>query len=318
MRNLLYCILVSVVLSGCAALTPAPSPQPTATPSPAPTLTPTATSPAPTRTHTPRPSRTFTPTPEPRATLPPRLISAAVSPNTAWSAAVLVVDEHYLLQVASSTVPVVLWSIPEQENVGITHYPLPLGWSEDGGLLYYTYQLSGRDGCFGSWSAHGSTVWQLDLASGETAQVADRLGHWLALSPDGSKIAFLGSADRDDGTTRAIVGVLNLATGTATSAEIAFLTDKETPSVSLDLLWSPDGKTLVFGVLTNVCGLEEELRYTIVRADAATLRQETLVLESEKWLQAVKWSEPNRVLLREWDGPFYWLDLNRRALQDWP
>ena len=83
------------------------------------------------------------------------------------------------------------------------------------------------------WALNGSDLHKLDLATGESTQLAPRVGYWIALSPDETHLAYLNSGH---------IGVLDLTTGNSREAEII---TKYPPSIltyPLDIVWSPDGK----------------------------------------------------------------------------
>ena len=180
--------------------------------------------------------------------------------------------------------------------------PQPLHWSRDGQFLYFTHQ-SFSDGCVAdivNGPFRGTDLWRLNLQSGEVIQLAPRVGYWLSLSPDETMLAFLSDDNR--------LAIRNLNSGQERS--VTFIVDADYPGERIrkaGLLWAPDGGALVFTAVMGVC--QEDMRTFVVLVHGETLSQTILIREERRGFTTMEWPEPNRILLRDEDDGFWWLDV---------
>lgn len=319
---LLALSLISTILSGCTnpkatvsvpttnllPLSTAKSPPtPVVVTEITPTLYKTATStPKPTRTPLPPPSPTSTEISGQELLQQIHFKAASVSPHGDWAAVVAGSRSEFIMQVFNQTGGGPSWSIGEQKELSVRYIPWPFAWSQDGQSLYYTHQLRGGDGCLGYWAFNGRDLYKLDLATGESIQLSPPVGNWIALSPDEKLLGYLTS-DR--------IGILELESGQSREAEVERPQDPSTISHLVHMVWAPDGRYLLFGLLSNLCVDEDLDRYSLLKVNTATFEQETLIDESSEWLQPIAWPEPDRVLIRDESGEYWWFNLWTRQME---
>ena len=192
----------------------------------------------------------------------------------------------------------VTWPVIDQvANYGLGYtVPAPLHWSADGQSLYITNQPV-PNGC--ALFVNGSDLLRVDLATGHVAELVPAVGSSLALSPDETQLAYVGwGADTE-------LNVQPLAGGDRVRVPLASGRDAVQAG---NLVWSPDGKSLLLTVAFNPC---EEGRWTqsIVRVDLAPVSQKVLVDRDARRLDTVSWSDPTRARLRDAAGNDWWLDV---------
>jgi hypothetical protein len=300
-------------LSSCVSVAPRLAPTPTHTTAvtviATPTLLPAVTSTA-SPTLTPMPSPTLIPTLTPVPT--PEVIVAIEAPYTSpsgrWSAIVMegffdgdqrsailkvVSDDGDIAWIAETITTTDIWDQFE--------WAIPFAWSQSEGYLYFTHHVRG-DGC--SPPMNGSDLYRLDLRNGEVVELVPRIGRWLALSPDESTLAYL-SFERERGLV-----IRDLASGSERSTQL-FIEEPDAAEgivFTSHLLWSPDGQTLVLTADIDTCQHPDLLSTSIVRIDVDTLAQTTLVQEDKRWLTTVGWSDLGRVLVKDKNGQYWWMD----------
>ncbi|HZU86774.1 MAG TPA: hypothetical protein VFF78_04795 [Anaerolineaceae bacterium] len=257
---------------------------------------------------TPRPSATWTLTP----TLVPTstevefdIPEAALTSDRGWAAVVLWSRQSktYVMVVFDQNWGGARWQVLGWKDPGLSFAPQPLVWSKDGRALFYTHLLKYGDGCMGSWAWNGGDLYRLDLNTGETMQIASPSGYWLALSPDETRLAYLGDK----------LGIYTLLDGSTREAELKIEEEyfaRSIPIYLLDMVWSPDGKSLIIGVVINVCEDDDSMYYSIVRVDADTFEERILLNEHEGWLQPVEWPQAGRFIARDEEGRLWWVDAN--------
>jgi hypothetical protein len=177
--------------------------------------------------------------------------------------------QNAILAVASidGAVKWIAETVTDRDVWGGFEWAIPLHWSNDGRHLYFSHHVRG-DGCISDF--RGSDLHRLDLQTGEVTEIVPRVGYWLALSPDEQTLAYLSFE-------RGLV-LRDLASGDERQVELDIEADHpETPIHKSDLLWSPDGNSIVLTVAIDVCGPEQST--AIVQLDTETLSQTTLVQE---------------------------------------
>jgi dipeptidyl aminopeptidase/acylaminoacyl peptidase len=131
---------------------------------------------------------------------------------------------------------------PRQLTFGKVHDAGPLAWTPDGKTILFS-TVRGED-----WErSFDSEVHALDLASGALTRLTDRRGPDTnpVISPDGSKIAYLGFDDARRSYENAELYVMNRDGSGARS-----LTAARDVGVD-DMAWAADGKSLVFQYDSN-------------------------------------------------------------------
>jgi hypothetical protein len=175
--------------------------------------------------------------------------------------------------------------------------PRLLRWSSDGQHLYYTNRPV-PDGC--AVFVNGSDLQRVDLSDGSVTEVVPSVGLWLSLSPDETTLAYVGYGER---------GLVLRELATGDERQTAIETAEEAGDTHLGhVVWSPDGEALMLTVAIDACGPQENRTHAIVRVDAGTLSQTTVVPESDRLFITEAWPEPHRVLLEDGNGETWWLD----------
>ena len=81
------------------------------------------------------------------------------------------------------------------------------------------------------------------------------------------------------------------------------------------IVWSPDGEALMLTVAIDACGPPEEGTHTIVRVDAETLSQTTIIPQDDRLFTTEAWPRADRVLLKDQDGKTWWLEPEAGAME---
>jgi Tol biopolymer transport system component len=251
---------------------------------------------APSPIHTPNPTDTPTSTPE--------IAFTSMSPDGRWLArgaeetATDAGDRHAWLDV-SKTDGSVAWRVVDERSgqaLGQTT-PKPFGWSQDGRYLYFT-NYGVPDGCPGF--VNGSDLQRVDLLQGSVTEILPGVGFWLALSPDESRLAYIGYRQRG-------LIVRDLATGE--EREIGL--DNNVESARLGhILWSPGGTQLVLTAGFNLCGPPEERAHSIIRVALSDGEHTTLIEPDRRLFVTQAWQTPGRVLLTDQDGRRWEMDVD--------
>lgn len=97
---------------------------------------------------------------------------------------------------------------PRQITTGDHNHTGPLAWSPDGSRIFFASNLQDD----AEYDPMESEIWSIDVATGSMTQLTDRNGPDRApvVSPDGSKIAYLGFDDQMLGYHNTDVYVMNL------------------------------------------------------------------------------------------------------------
>lgn len=191
----------------------------------------------------------------------------------------------------------VTWPIIDQiANYGLGYViPVVLRWSVDGQHLYITHE-SVPDGC--ALFVNGSDLLRVDLGNGSVTELVPAVGTSLALSPDETRLAYVGwGAD-----TELVVQPLD----GGDSVRVPLATGRDTVQAG-NITWSPDGKSLLVTIAFNPC---EEGHWTqsVVRIDLAPVAQTVLVDRDARRPDAVSWTDPARAYLHDAAGNDWWLD----------
>jgi hypothetical protein len=224
----------------------------------------------------------------------------STSPDGQWKATVLENQQSAILRVSSTdgTTEWIAETITSTDIWGGFEWAIPFTWSQYGHYLYFTH-YERTDGCTPEF--HGSDLQRLDLQTGEVTELAPKVGYWLALSPDERTLAYLSFE-------KGLV-LRELLTNEERSARPAIY--KAYPGVIIfvsHLVWSPDGKTLMFTAGIDPCDMPDFVSTSVIRVDAETLSQIELIRESKEWLTAIEWPDVESVLLKDRDGQHWWMN----------
>jgi hypothetical protein len=163
--------------------------------------------------------------------------------------------------------------------------PRPFQWSQDGRFLYFTNKPV-PDGC--AVFVNGSDLWRVELADGSVTQVVPSVGLWLALSPDEATLAYAGHSDRG-------LVLRDLTAGTERGVGL----DPGQVYQAGQITWSPDGIALVLTLAIRPCSKGWGESTSIVRVEADTLEQATLIDQDSRLFTILEWPTAERVLLAD-------------------
>ncbi|MBP7688895.1 MAG: hypothetical protein KA765_13340 [Thermoflexales bacterium] len=178
----------------------------------------------------------------------------------------------------------------------------PLAWSRDSKHLYFTHREGGNDGCFGTDDFYGTDLLRFSLADAQATSLVPSVGYWLALSPDESQLAYLNS---DNLITTDLV-VRNLVTGAERRTPVEERV-QQPDSRATNLIWSPDGKAILYTVKLAVCG-NGPPSHSIVRIEIDTLHRKVLIHEDARRFVTTKWDSSAKVTLQDKDGKQWWMN----------
>jgi hypothetical protein len=202
------------------------------------------------------------------------------------------------------------WAIIDKwEELGLGFpIPAPLKWSLDGKHFYFTHRVT-PDGC--SAFVFLTDLQQVRLEDGKVNELLPQSALDLALAPDESRVAYIGSGKQ-------VLVLRDLATGEERETKIG--TGKEFDAGNI--LWSPDGNSLALTLAINPCtgpyGVSKTVwaeSTTILWVDAQTLQQKVLVKEDPRLFVTTAWNEPQKITITDGDENGVWyLDVNTREI----
>lgn len=163
--------------------------------------------------------------------------------------------------------------------------PRPFQWSADGKSLYFT-AFPVVDGC--APYVNGSDLQRLNLASGQVEQLLPGGGLWLALAPDETRLAYIGTGGRG-------LVVRDLAFG----QERALSLGASDPAGAI--VWSPDGQWLTLTLMHNPCR-EVGTSTSILQVGVSDLQAKTLLERDPRQFETAEWPRLDQLLLRDPGG----------------
>lgn len=172
--------------------------------------------------------------------------------------------------------------------------PSPWQWSPDGRHLYFSNLPYGIGGYI--LFSGGPDLQQVDLATGAIKEILPDRGCLCAmsLSPDDTTVAYIPGID----PLRLVLR--DVATGAERQTDLA-----AGHMQGGDIVWSPDGAALMF---TLAISNPEAEAYSIVRVEASTLAQTTLIRDDARLLRTMAWPEAGVVWLNDKDGNAWQMD----------
>lgn len=166
--------------------------------------------------------------------------------------------------------------------------PQPIQWSADGKSFYYTDLPYGIGGYI--LFAGGPDLKRVDLEAGTLTEILPDTGCLcpMTVSPDGGSVAYIGGS-----------GPLELVLRDIATGEERKATVDENYLQAGNILWSPDGTTLVY--TTAISNFEDQAneRFAVVRVDAASLSQTTVIPDDERLLNTILWPEASTIWLND-------------------
>lgn len=164
--------------------------------------------------------------------------------------------------------------------------PTVLVWSADGQSLFFTLQAI-ADGCGGYLTRYYSGLRQLELTSGEVAE----LDFGGIPSPDGTMVAQMGW------DPAAAILIHHLGTNTTTTYTWETPLERDNVASNMRLSWSPDSQAIALEYATGACFQVEV--YSLIYLDLIAGAQRTLIQQEGQALAIVDWSTPDEIYLRE-------------------
>ena len=274
-------IVGSLALTACATPPPSTAVPPQAT---APTLRAT--------------SVATTPVPTPNAVHMDIATSSATSPDGQWVAETTVAtprsgDSYYTNLTVTDTAGTSGWVMIDSwapYGLGYT-VPRPFHWSNDGNYLYVTNEPV-PDGC--TLFVNGSDLQRVDLSNGQVTRIVEPVGLWLSLSPDETKLAYLSwEGDRP-------LVVRDLASGAENAIKLPAGGDANWQAGNV--VWSPDGDSLVVTIANAPCSGGWARSTSIVQVNLSTLEAKPVIEDDDRLLVTAEWPEPSTIVLQDQNG----------------
>lgn len=223
--------------------------------------------------------------------------STVASPDGRWVAELTVAtpkngDSYYTNLTITNAAKTSRWTAVDAwapYGLGYT-VPRPFHWSRDGRYLYVTNDPA-PDGC--ALFVNGSDLQRVDLSDGSVTEIVGPVGLWLSLSPDETKLAYLSwNGDRP-------LVVRDLASG----AENAIKLPAGDPNWQAgNIVWSPDGNSMVLTVANNPCAGGWAQSTSIMQVNLATLQARPLLADDKRLLVTAEWPEPSTIVLQDQNG----------------
>jgi hypothetical protein len=200
------------------------------------------------------------------------------------------------LMSANGTLQWTVWDDRQNCGLGAT-YPRPFHWSQDGKYLYFTNEPT-VDGC--APFVNGSDLYRVDLATMQVEQLMPSVGNAISLAPDEIRLVYLAYEDR---------GLVLRRLDTGTEIEMQLFQQGETAG---KIVWSPEGTSLM---LTVAPGGPCDTSYSISHVSLGSLTQTTLIEQDPRGFETVAWPAPDRVLLQDREGGYWWMTPETGALR---
>jgi hypothetical protein len=255
-----------------------------------------------TPTRTPTPTRTLRASYTPTATLPTTVTlgyeqwgNASYSPDGKWFAVKYSFEEQkqrYVALVVGRMDDSASWIVEKlPANGNFYDYPTSFLWAKDGKSYYFRHYWI-QDGCF-SLGKGAKILYRVNLEDGKKVLIFDQFASEMALSPDGTKLAYVDYGDTG-------VRVLDIETGTEIELEHFY---PELLSDQIGLVWSPDGNKIAYAIMHYVC--EPDSPTSIVIIDVNRASQEIKIQDDERGMHPIEWVGESTILLGNVTGQ-YW------------
>lgn len=198
------------------------------------------------------------------------------------------------------------WVVIDNEQEMGPGFPIPepLRWSPDHMHFYFTHRVI-PDGC--STFPFLTDLQQVDLSSGRVTELLPQSARTLALAPDELQVAYVGYGERG-------LVLRNLATKEERKVKIDPGQDFDVGNI----VWSPDGNSLVLTLAINPCtgvyGISKTVwaeSTSILWVDVETLRQKVLIDDNPSLFVTLEWNEPEKITIVDGEENGLWyLDVN--------
>jgi dipeptidyl aminopeptidase/acylaminoacyl peptidase len=201
---------------------------------------------------------------------------------------------RFVVQKANRSVIWTVFDRAQRKGLG-QELPTPQKWSSDGRYLYFSNTAT-PDGC--ALFTFVPDLYRLDLHTGSLTEILKPVAWNLALSPDERWLAYFSQGK---------LIVRDLVNGQERQSALQVTQPK-----AWNIVWSPNASRLVYKQ-TQSDGFCDTSQVALIHFDVETLVQKTLLGKTE--MEIVGWEDPDRILLKDKDRKFYWLDANTGALQ---
>jgi hypothetical protein len=218
----------------------------------------------------------------------------------------------YVRLLVFSTDGKIHWTIVDEwQEIGLGFpIPSPLKWSQDGKHFYFTHRAN-PDGC--SAFPFITDLQQVNLENGNVQNLLPSSAAAVAVSPDDSQAAYTYYSYFSI-QPELRLAVRNLTTGKEQETKI----DPGKVFNAGNLMWAPDGKSLVLTLAINPCAGEYDLSKTvwaesttILLVDAETLQQKILIEEDPRLFITMEWNELTTITITDGAENSVWhLDVN--------
>jgi hypothetical protein len=191
------------------------------------------------------------------------------------------------------------WSVVDEwRNYGLGFdWPTPLHWSADGRALYYTNYPS-VDGCVVFVS--GTDLWRFDLETGTNTQLLPFTSLSLALSPDGSMVAYV--KNEREGPDQLVLH--SLANGVEQTVDVVWEPEDQIGN----LIWSADGNQLLMVIAHQAC-IVHFWDHSVVLIDVHALTSRAMIAEDERQFTVEEWPAGEFARLLDRDGQGWLLNV---------
>jgi len=234
---------------------------------------------------------------------------ASTSPDGKWVAVGLVAFPKENIGGQLGYIRLMIFSVEEKNHWTIIDnwqemglgfpMPQPLKWSQDGNHFYFTHRVV-PDGC--SVFDNLTDLLQVNLEDGTVSELLPPSALTLALSPDESKLAYIGYGERG-------LVLKDLVTGEERETKI----DPGKDFNAGRILWSQDEKSLALTLAINPCtgeyGRSKTVwaeSTTIILVDTMTLEHRVLVQEDPRLFITLAWNEPDKITITDGEENALW------------
>jgi hypothetical protein len=186
--------------------------------------------------------------------------------------------------------------------------PVPFYWSINGRYLYFTHQTSG-DGCYGGGKYRTEGLSRLDLSNGKISEVFPNFSSWMSISPDENYLAYFVYTKKGITLRKVSSGKEEVLEMLVQQKEGERLIDQS------NIVWSPDGKSLLYTVLSGACDMPPYSTW-LIRVNAANRTQKIIIENDPRGFIPISWVETNQVLVRDNDGQIWLFNLSNGEVKD--
>lgn len=238
------------------------------------------------------------------------------SPDGKWVAYIfgLFGNKDYKLSVVNFE-DTIVWNI-NQTNFGTESWFIPYRWSQDSRYLYFNIYAA-IDGYVPFYQGMG--LQRLDVQNGQVSEILPSgypetletrtIYNWdlaqFSLSPEDDKLAYINRMEN---------GVQLVIRDMKTNKENSIFFDKYTHAGRI--LWSPKQDYLVLSASNGTNSSNTLNFFELIELDS--MKTTTILRDINQALIPLTWINHHTILVEEYGGPFYYLDLISKELSPTP